>query len=88
MFEGNKSGNFSWDLITVLYAVRGADPFFEEKKGYRLIMDSEIGLNHWEKDEIQKPPHLMLKLKGKRLKVAKELEFLLTKPPIEVDESK
>ena len=81
IFDGNKNGNFSWDLITALYAVRGAEPYFEEQMGYKLIMDSELGKNHWEKDKIQNPPHIMLSLKGKRLKVAKELESLLVQPP-------
>jgi len=81
LFEGNKMGNFSWDLITVLYAVRGAEPYFQTLNGYKLVMDCEMGMNYWEKDDKRDPPHHMLELKGKRMVVAKLLESLLIQPP-------
>ncbi len=74
-------GNFSWDLLTSYYAIRGCDQYFEEVNGYRLILDKEPGKNHWVADDTQKPPHKFLKIISPRMKFKKEVEELLTKLP-------
>ncbi|TFG08137.1 MAG: hypothetical protein EU539_03100 [Promethearchaeota archaeon] len=79
--QGKHRGNYSWDLLAALYAVRGADPYQEEINGHRLILEEELGKNHWIPDKTDKPPHVYLQLKGPRKKLRDELENLMIKPP-------
>jgi inosine-uridine nucleoside N-ribohydrolase len=79
--QGGNKGNYSWDLIAALYGVRGADPYFEELKGYRIILEEELGKNHWIEDDSRKSAHIYLKLKNPKRLLKKELENLMTKPP-------
>lgn len=79
--QGPNKGNFSWDLVAALYGVRGADPYFEELGGYRIILEQELGKNHWVEDNSEKPPHIYLKLKNPKRLLKKELETLMVKPP-------
>ncbi len=76
-----KKGNFSWDLITALYGVRGPEPYLEEVKGYRLILETELGKNHWVPDEINGYNHSFLQLRSPKIRLKKALEDLITKPP-------
>jgi len=76
-----RKGNSSWDLITAFYGVRGSEPYLEEKKGYRLILEPELGKNHWvpaEKDEFN---HSFLVLKPPKIRLKKAIEDLITKQP-------
>ncbi|MHA2391366.1 MAG: hypothetical protein ACXAEX_05315 [Promethearchaeota archaeon] len=79
--KGPRRGNASWDLITVLYGVRGSEPFLEEKKGYKLILEPELGKNHWVLTENHKYGHKFLTLKPPKIRLMKALEDLLTKEP-------
>jgi purine nucleosidase len=79
--RGSNRGNYSWDLIAALYGVRGVDPYFEEFKGYRIILEKEFGRNHWIEDKSQKPPHIYLKLKNPKRLLKSELETLIVKAP-------
>jgi inosine-uridine nucleoside N-ribohydrolase len=79
--KGANRGNYSWDLIAALYGVRGADPYFEELKGYKIILEKEFGKNHWIEDDNENPPHIYLKLKSPKKLLKKELESLLVHPP-------
>ncbi len=79
--QGPNKGNYSWDLIATLYGVLGVNPFFEEFKGYRIILEQEHGKNHWIENTSGKPPHIYLKLKNPKRLLKKELETLLVKPP-------
>ena len=79
--QGPNKGNFSWDLVAALYGVCGADPYFEELRGYRIILEQELGKNHWVEDNSEKPPHIYLKLKNPKRLLKKELETLMVKPP-------
>ncbi|TFG22122.1 MAG: hypothetical protein EU532_14640 [Promethearchaeota archaeon] len=75
-------GHYSWDHITVLYGVRGANPYFEELRGYRIILDeNEFGKNYWIEDNSGKPPHIYLKLKNPKKLLMKEIETLMIKLP-------
>ncbi|MHA1726819.1 MAG: hypothetical protein ACTSXH_18605 [Promethearchaeota archaeon] len=74
-------GNFTWDLLTVYYAIRGCDEYFEEVSGYRLVLDKEPGKNYWVEDKEHYPPHKFLNLMSSRTKFKKEIEDLLIKPP-------
>jgi len=79
--KGPRKGNFSWDLITALYGVRGSEPYLEEKKGHRIILESEQGKNHWVPDENNEFNHSFLVIKPPKIKLKKTLEDLITKPP-------
>jgi purine nucleosidase len=79
--QGPNRGNYSWDLIAALYGVRGADPYFEELKGYKIILEEEFGKNHWIEDKNKKPPHIYLKLKNPKKPLKTELENLMVKLP-------
>ena len=79
--QGPNRGNYSWDLIAAFYGVRGVEPYFEEIRGYRIILEQEFGKNHWIEDNSGKPPHIYLKLKNPKKYLKKELETLLVKPP-------
>lgn len=79
--QGPNKGSYCWDLVAALYGVRGAVPYFEELKGYRIILEEELGKNHWVEDNSKKPPHIYLKLKNPKRLLKKELETLLVKPP-------
>ena len=76
-----RRGNSSWDLITALYGVRGSEPYLEEKKGYQLILEPELGRNHWVPDENQEFNHSFLVLKPPKIRLKKAIEDLLTKLP-------
>jgi len=82
--QGPNKGNYNWDLVAALYGVRGADPYFEELRGYRIILEQELGKNHWVEDNSGKPPHIYLKLKNPKRLLKKELETLMIKPPVNV----
>jgi len=79
--KGPRRGNSSWDLITALYGVRGSEPYFEEKKGYRLILEPELGKNHWVPVENHEFNHSFLILKPPKIRLKKAIEDLLTKLP-------
>jgi len=79
--KGPRRGNFSWDLITAFYGVRGSEPYLEEKKGYRLILEPELGKNHWIPVENHEFNHSFLILKPPKIKLKKAIEDLLTKQP-------
>lgn len=79
--KGPRKGNFSWDLITALYGVRGSEPYLEEKEGYRLILEPELGKNHWIPVENHEFNHSFLILKPPKIRLKKAIEDLLTKLP-------
>lgn len=79
--KGTRKGNFSWDLITALYGVRGSEPYLEEKKGHRIILEAEQGKNHWIPDVNNEFNHSFLVIKPPKIKLKKTLEDLITKPP-------
>jgi hypothetical protein len=79
--KGPKRGNASWDLIATFYGVRGSEPYLEEKKGYQLILEPELGKNHWVPDENHEYKHTFLSLKSPKIKLKRALEDLLTKEP-------
>ncbi|MHA2283742.1 MAG: nucleoside hydrolase [Promethearchaeota archaeon] len=76
-----KGGVFSWDLITALYGVRGSEPFFDEKYGYRLILEPELGINHWIPDGKSEYNHSFLQLKSPNISLKRVIEKLLVKHP-------
>lgn len=80
-FNGRNKGNFSWDPLTVLYAVRGKGDIFKEIEGYKIVTDSEPGKNHWKKNINIQKSHVALQLKGKKRDTAKRIDSLLIKPP-------
>lgn len=82
--QGPNKGNYNWDLVAALYGVRGADPYFEEIRGHRIILEQELGKNHWVEDNSGKLPHIYLKLKNPKRLLKKELEALMIKPPVNV----
>ncbi|MFX0165676.1 MAG: hypothetical protein ACFE9V_10185 [Candidatus Hodarchaeota archaeon] len=55
-----KRGNSSWDLIATFYGVRGCDVYLEEKRDYRITLESERGKNHWVSDKNNEFNHLFL----------------------------
>jgi len=79
--KGPRRENDSWDLITALYSVRGSEPYLEEKKGYRLILEPELGKNHWVPVENHEFNHSYLVLKLPKIKLKKAIEDLLIKLP-------
>ncbi len=79
--RGPNLGNFCWDLISVLYGVCGCGPYFEEKKGYRIVLEPEPGKNHWIPDESDKPSQMFLKMVCKKTLLKKKIEELTVKPP-------
>lgn len=79
--KGPRIGNFSWDLITALYGVRGSEPYLEEKRGHQLILEPEQGKNHWIPDENNEFNHSFLVIKPPKIKLKKALEDLITKLP-------
>ena len=82
IYLGNpRKGNFSWDLITALYGVRGSEPHLEEKHGYRIILEPELGKSHWFTDGNHEYNHSFLQLKSPKITLKKVLENLLIKPP-------
>ncbi|KKM99516.1 hypothetical protein LCGC14_1147080 [marine sediment metagenome] len=77
-----RKGNFSWDPLAALYGVRGSEPYLYEKQGYRLILEPELGINHWVVNDgniIYR--HSFLQLKSPKIKLKKALEDLIIKPP-------
>ena len=76
-----RKGNFSWDLIAAFYGVKGSGPYLEEKKGYQLILEPELGKNHWIPVQNQEINHSYLTLNPPTIKLKKALEDLLTKHP-------
>ncbi|MFW9874112.1 MAG: nucleoside hydrolase [Candidatus Thorarchaeota archaeon] len=79
--RGPRKGNFSWDLITAFYGVKGSEPYLEEKKGYRIILEPDQGKNHWVPDENNEFNHSFLVIKSPTIKLKKTLEDLMTKTP-------
>ena len=78
---GPKKGHFSWDLITALYGVRGSDSFFDKKYGYRLILESELGINHWILDIKNEHQHSFIQLKSPNISLKRAIHNLLVKHP-------
>lgn len=78
----SRKGNFSWDLIAAFYSVKGSEPYLEEKKGYQIIFEPELGKNHWIPVENHENNHSFLTLNPPLIKLKKVLEDLLTKHPI------
>ena len=77
-----RKGNFSWDPLAALYGVRGSEPYLYEKQGYRLILEPELGINHWVvNDGNYEYKHSYLQLKSPKIKLKKALEDLIIKPP-------
>ena len=76
-----RKGNFSWDPIAALYSVRGTDPYLEEKNGFYIILEPELGKNHWVSDESNEHNHSFLQLKSPAIKLKKALEELIIKTP-------
>ncbi len=79
--RGPKKGNFSWDPIAALYGVRGSDPYFEEVKGYKIVLERVLGKNYWIRDESEKSSYSFLRLKSPRKHLRNEIENLMVKPP-------
>ncbi len=69
----------SWDLLTALYAVRGAAPFFRDKTGYRLALDGRTGTIQWR--EAPASPHIFVEQTAKDEAIAEALEALLLHVP-------
>ena len=82
-----REGNNSWDPIAALYSVRGADPYLDEKKRFHIILEQELGKNHWVSDENNEHNHsfLQLKIEVPKIKLKKALEDLITKPPQKIN---
>lgn len=76
-----RKGNFSWDPITALYGVRGIESNLDEKYGYRLILGPEYGKNHWIIDGSHEYHHSFLQLRSPKIRLKKDIEDLITKPP-------
>jgi len=69
----------SWDLCAVLYAIRGANPWFSEKKGYRVQLDPETGQNRWEAEASS--PQIFIEQAASDETISKSLEDLMVRPP-------
>jgi hypothetical protein len=78
---GPRKGVFSWDLITALYGVRGTEPFFDEKYGHRLVLEPELGKNHWIPEVRSEYNHSFLQLRGPNISLKRAIEKLLVKHP-------
>ena len=76
-----RKGNASWDPITALYAVRGSEPYLDEKHGYRLILEPEQGKNHWITDKTHEYNHSFLELRSPKITLKRTIENLIIKPP-------
>ncbi|WP_214627923.1 nucleoside hydrolase [Paenibacillus agaridevorans] len=68
----------SWDLTGVLYAARGAAPYWDIVRG-RIIVDPESGANGWMDDP--SGPHAYLVEKQAPASIAELLEELLVREP-------
>jgi len=76
-----RKGNNSWDLITALYGVRGSEPYLDEKFGYRLILETNLGINRWILDGKSEYNHSFLQLKSPKITLKRTIENLIIKPP-------
>ena len=76
--EAHKSRS-SWDLCTVLYAVRGTGPWFRERAGYRIRLDAETGRGRWQKDACS--PQVVVEQAVSDESIRELLEDLLVRPP-------
>ncbi len=69
----------SWDQSALLYAVRGAEPFWEEiTRGYNRIFDN--GTNQWR--DAPDSPHVLIRLKVDPAEPEAVIESLMTQPPM------
>ena len=78
---GENRGNFNWDLIAAYHGVLEKNPFFEEIGGYSIVLEPELGINHWVDDDTNSKKHTYLKLKSSRVQAKRAIEELLIKPP-------
>lgn len=69
---GYGGDRMSWDPISGLVTVRGAEPFYEVVDGGRNIVDPESGSNRWEKVEGGRHSYLVLKSKKAEVEAALE----------------
>ncbi len=76
--EEHKSRS-SWDLCAVLYAVRGAGPWFRERTGNRIQLDAETGIGRWREDASS--PQIVIEQEASDESIQETLEDLLVRPP-------
>jgi len=81
--NGKDKSRSSWDLCAVLYAVRGAGPWFREKTGYRVQLDAETGQNRWQADASSK--QVLIEQATSDESVCEVLEDLMVRPPTRHD---
>ncbi len=69
---GYGGDRMSWDPISCLVTVRGAEPWYEIVDGGRNVVNPETGSNRWEKVEGGRHSYLVLKSKKHELETALE----------------
>ncbi len=73
-FAGDR---LSWDPVSCLVAVRGAEPFYSVVSGGRNVVDATTGINTWQADGNANHSYLVLNRKLPRAEVEKALEDLM-----------
>jgi len=69
---GYGGDRMSWDPISCLVTVRGAEPWYEIVGGGRNVVDPETGSNRWEKVEGGRHSYLVLKSEKHEIETALE----------------
>ncbi|QHT59849.1 nucleoside hydrolase [Paenibacillus lycopersici] len=75
-YVGEGEARPSWDLTAILYAVRGAGPYWDTVQG-RIAVDPATGANEWQDDE--QGPHAYLRAIVPSEQVAEALDELMVK---------
>jgi hypothetical protein len=68
-FAGDR---LSWDPVSALVAIRGAEPFYEVVSGGTNITDSVTGINVWRSEEDRHHSYLVLKARKHEIETALE----------------
>lgn len=77
--KGPGKSRSSWDLLALLYGVRGPAGLFREKTGYRISFDARSGAHRWRPDAESK--HIYLEPAAAWEAMARLLEDLMTERP-------
>lgn len=83
LYLGNKKTRPSWDQVATLFAIRGADRFWQLRRtGYNHLFDN--GTNAW-RDAPDNPNHVLLEwASGGRDACRAVIDELMTRPPASV----
>ena len=73
-FAGDR---LSWDLVSCLVAVRGAEPFYSIVRGGRNVVEPATGINTWQTDGNANHSYLVLNRKPPKAEVEAALEDMM-----------